>query len=424
MERILFLIVAAVTLIWFLAARRRVDLFSLAAGSALIYFLPGFIGHALMLPTPSRPYKLPTPLVDETYVVLALVLAAITAGSILFDRFATRPSGARTVALAADKGIVYVALALAATLLAAAIAMNPELITASDKRFVMESMGRTYTTFAAAATVATVTSFVIGAYRLTALGVALLLVDLYIGFRFSLAIALLSIALIYLWRKGPGRPIQRFWRPLLVILFAGQFFFLYQNIKLPLKQGDFAEVQRRLTDPVWHINNVISSEPFITQSILNEVIRTDFEAPSDHVTDAIYHLIVMAPDLGAEQHTFNGYFQTQLFYNVESGVASNMWAQFWSLGGVAAVIVAVTVFVALLWAASYALFRTRGVAQGLVVLLGTALAFYVQRNEISSLLIIEKRLVIVSTFCVLCAWAALYAAQVIAKSQPAAGGSR
>ncbi|MEO1576714.1 MAG: hypothetical protein AAFU65_17335, partial [Pseudomonadota bacterium] len=74
---LLFILVSLLGALWFGWARRSCDLFTVAYGTSCLYFMPGYFGFALMLPTPSRPYKLPIALVDDVYLVMLCVLCAI-----------------------------------------------------------------------------------------------------------------------------------------------------------------------------------------------------------------------------------------------------------------------------------------------------------------------------------------------------------
>ncbi|MEO1576309.1 MAG: hypothetical protein AAFU65_15285, partial [Pseudomonadota bacterium] len=300
--------------------------------------------------------------------------------------------------------VPWVATGIAVLLLAVTVATNLGSLLAVDKLEALESVGRVYTTMSIAASVGLVTGYACRNRMAMILCLLILVFDMYVGFRFLMAISTIAIIVIEFQRRGALSLIRDAGRTLILILFVGQFFFVYQNIKAPLKAGDFAEVQRRFSDPAWYVANFATSEPFITQSILNEVIRTDFTAPNDHLTSSVYNIIVFAPELGATPVTFNDYFQPTLYRNVRSGVASNMWAQFWSVGGVLGVIFAATAFAGLLALFSHLVRRSEGALLGGVSLVGACLAFYIQRNELSTLLILEKRMVMVLAACVIGAW--------------------
>jgi len=76
--QIVFLITAVIGSCYFLLAKRIFDFFSVAFFSSIIYFMPGFFGY-VQFPVPN------SPILDETYLIMTLILIAILLGAIFFD---------------------------------------------------------------------------------------------------------------------------------------------------------------------------------------------------------------------------------------------------------------------------------------------------------------------------------------------------
>ena len=165
--------------------------------------------------------------------------------------------------------------------------------------------------------------------------------------------------------------------------------------------GDWQAVLQRIKDPNFYLLTIDRSEPFITQVILNEVIRTDFHVNLEHLGGTIYQLILFAPQMGVKPTSFNALFQPVLFPEVKSGMANNIWAQMWSSGGWLLLACFMGVFVTILFLGSYWLRSRDPIFKGCTVLLLTYWAFYIHRNDIAYQINLEKRVFIIWIFCVL-----------------------
>jgi hypothetical protein len=133
------------------------------------------------------------------------------------------------------------------------------------------------------------------------------------------------------------------------------------------------------------------SEPFLVQQTLNEVVANNFKTGAEHITSGLYQFLLLAPELGAENVTFNEIFQPALFPEVGYGLAANIWAQMWSAGGWPLLVVFTLIFNLII-----AIGNSTLMARSLVVRAGFApifcyWAFYIHRNELTYQLALEKR---------------------------------
>src|SRR5699024_8609021 len=78
--QILFILIRLFGLFYFLLKNRIFDFFSVAYFSACIYFLPGFFGYAL-----EPLYLGKSILINETYIVMILVLISIMFFTVIYD---------------------------------------------------------------------------------------------------------------------------------------------------------------------------------------------------------------------------------------------------------------------------------------------------------------------------------------------------
>src|SRR5207253_4919694 len=124
--------------------------------------------------------------------------------------------------------------------------------------------------------------------------------DVFIGFRVTFAFAF--IACFVLWAEEQGR--QRFGvqkiRPMLLASSIIVFLFLYKAVYIPVKAGMWWLVAQHLTSFQSYAELVKDSEPFVTQSILNQVLLTNYHVPFDHFRSVLYQFMFFAPQFGAK----------------------------------------------------------------------------------------------------------------------------
>lgn len=226
----------------------------------------------------------------------------------------------------------------------------------------------------------------------------LLLFNLYIGFRSPLAIALISVFVLAISRKGAPVRLISYWRLGLVVVFFGFFLFVVKHVIYAVKAGNYGVVVESLKNVQFIFYAFIKSEPFVVQSILNSVVVNDFETGLDHIIYSFFQFFLFSRDLGLDMVSFNSYFQPALFADVEYGMASNIWAQMWSAGGWGLLVLFLLFFLFVI-----VLFNKTLESRSLFVRAGFAplacyWCFYIHRNDLGYAFNLEKRLLIILFF--------------------------
>jgi hypothetical protein len=398
----LFSFLALLGSCYFLFTRRRFDYFSLAYFSAIVYFMPGFFGNAA---TYIDGIWNEVPLQVETYWIMLFVLCSIPLTAITVSLF---PGEKKiNVVFPAESFSISLVLLFSVAGLIGVLLTAGSVVHDPDKTVVMESLGRWHILFYVSATLGLPYAYQLKRYWLAAIFLLLLLFDLYLGFRSSLAIGVISVVVLALSEAAPKRVIVSHWRMLLVLLAFGLFMFGYKMVAYVAKAG--------LWDTVWayfqneHVLSfmLMQSEPFLVQQTLNEIVRTRFETGFDHILSSFYQFIVLAPELGAENVKFNDLFQPVLFPEVGYGLAANIWAQMWSAGGWPLLAVFTLIFNLVLGLGNISLCARSAVLRAGLAPMFCYWAFYIHRNDLSFALALEKRqlllLVLVSAIAAI-AW--------------------
>lgn len=407
--QVLLIIVAGLGCAYYLGVRRRLDAFSVAFFSALIYFLPGLVGYTLSPVSPRTPVKVPVPLEPEAIAIMAAVTAAIVLAGVgwsALERWLPAPRWRLEDASLAP--VVAVTLGLLGVVLT--VAESGAAAFAADKRVVVEAVGRGHLLWQAGGAFGAVLGFAARRWFVAALGWLLLLGDLLIGFRYAFAGALIAAVLLGLGAGEPRRLGRMRVRHVMAVLLGGLFIVSYQNLKEPLRAGDWPEIGARLSNPLWYGAGILTSEPFTTQTVLNEIVRADFRTGPEHLFGVSAHLVLFSGDLGGEPVRFNEIYQPALFPLVDHGLANNIWAQMWSAGGWPLLAAWCAAWLAGLALLSWLLRVPDTLVQGYAALATAYFAFYAHRNELLGVVGIQKQVLLVWLGCVVAAilvkWAA------------------
>jgi len=395
--QLVFILISVFGLLYFSVAKRQFDFFAVGFFSACVYFIPGYFGFALYPPDLGH-VRLPAKLLDETYMVMIALLVVILIGAFLFD-FISKKSKIK-FSIKGGKYFVHVAIGLAVLGYLTTIYLSGYQLLSTNKREMMETLSRWHILWVISASVGAVIALAQKKLGLMFVCVILLLFDVFIGFRSSFALVLISLVVIALAGKGKSRLILKSKGLVLFSVMSALFIFIYKNIYLAVKKGVWSNVADRLSSSNLYVESVLNSEPFTTQVILNEVIRTDFHVSGDHFFGLLNNLLLFSPSIGLKADSFNSKFQPVLFAYHEAGMANNIWAEMWSVGGWLLLGAFIVVFVSVLFLGSYLLRISDPVIKGGVALFFSYWAFYIHRNDIVYQVTLEKRVFLVWLACV------------------------
>ncbi|NLU50542.1 MAG: hypothetical protein GXX09_09070 [Syntrophomonadaceae bacterium] len=395
--QVIFVIVTIIGSIYFLFSKRQFDMFSIAFFSGCVYFLPGYFGYVF---DPSTGSFLGIPIELETYCVMTAIVGAILLMAVLFDLL-FKNYQPRTI-IRGNMWSVQLAVLTAIIGFIMTVATTGDALLAPDKNIMMAQLNRWHTLWVTAASLGAVLSFRRSRWGLFAICMFLLFFDMYIGFRVSFAITLISIFTLWAGDKGRQRFAVRSWKIGAIGLASALFLFAYKHLCIAVKLGDWHLIMKQLLCLDFYITAITHSEPFVTQTILNQVLSKRFVAGMEHFTGLVYQFILFSSELGAKATSFNDLFQPVLFPDaVGWGMANNIWAEMWSSGGWPLLILFLIVFVLVLAIGSY-LIRSADpeIAAGSAVLF-SYWAFYIHRNDLLYQINLEKDVMLVWIICTL-----------------------
>lgn len=374
---------------YFLFSHRRVDLFTLAFVSSCVYFLPGFFGAVPY----GASHSSTVPLENETWLVMAAVLAAISLGAWMFEPHVSHES--RRVRSIADPVASQVSLILAAIGLTMTLRSDEGDLFSADKVEVLSAVSRWFYVYAISASLAVVLAFLHRQWWTLLAAAGLLLFSVYVGFRSHFAMTVIAVFLMHFHAQGRQRFLARNQVAAVLALAAAVFFFSYKFVYRMVKLGEFDVVVERLVDPQFHLQAIADSEPFATQMILNEILRSRFETDAAYIAEGLAaQMVLFSERFGLEAIAFNDLFQPALFPDVDWGMAGNIWAQMLAAGGWPLFLGFLAVFIVSLRAGSRWLETSRLNTRAMFAVAGAYWAFYIHRNDIGYQVILEKRVLL------------------------------
>ena len=388
MLKISFILIAIIGICYYMLKKRKFDFFTIAYFSALAYFLPGFYGYSLF-----PPYNYKTPITDTTYIIFIMVLVGIIFTGFLYDKLWDKDIEFRYIYETKYNKFILINFSLVMFILM--LITTGSALFSPFKAEMLEELNRFHLLWSISTSLLTVMAFINKDKKLLIFGVLFLFFDVYIGFRSTFAITVIAILMIHFNRKGKQRFLIENKKMLLISSILAGFFFVYKQIYAVVKLGRWDIVQERLSTPQFYLDSITNSEPFFTQTILNQVVNTDFSVDGSHMIGILYLFILFAPELGAKVTDFNSLYQHELFPNVEYGMASNIWAEMYSINGLLAVMLFIIIFNLLIVLANRLLYIKDISLKATVTLIFTYWVFYIHRNDLIYELNLQKRILII-----------------------------
>lgn len=391
-----FALLAALGSLYFLLAKRVFDWSSAAFFSALVYFMPGFAGY-----TGGERYKgsslAATPLEPEATAIMGAVLLAILLSAVLSDS-RPRPSDSPPVTLKGIQYLPHVLLAVSLFCCIVTFATAGQGIYSSNKYVLTAAYsGRWFLGWQTGAVLGTVVAYSARRWGTFILGVLLCLLTLFMAIRMCAALAAIGVFVCKLSSRG-RRPLlsRKNGRLAVAIVLFGLFMFGYKSVIAKVKALDLERVGSTISAQGFLESSLVNSEPFATQHVLNLVVRNRFQVGYGHFWEVLW-AAVRNPftQRGGDETirvSFNDKFQPALLGDIESGMASNIWAELWSAGGWLLLVGGLGIFVYVNHRGSRLMLRSPPLLKGVVASVSGYWVFYMHRNDVYRMLSYAKQI--------------------------------
>lgn len=381
-------------LLFYLLRRNGFDLFGISYFSSFIYFSPTFFGYAgFLVDLTDWVYS---PLVDKTYAVYFIFLSILFLTTLCHDLFIKTSGNFNYSQIKADDKYKYEMYSAFILLLISFFLLNifgGGALHQLDKNQVMANIGRWYLLYESILLLAIAYVLTVAKFRAAYICLLFFLCfDVYLGFRTSFVIAILMLFFVSFNKKD--KRLIGLWPYLLLGVFAVFSILMLKLMMFGLKKGDIDILLAILSNSQTYEKLLSTSEPFVTQSILNTVVSLDFRTDAEHLKLIALQFVLLGDVVFGQIRSFNDYFQPALFPKINYGMASNFLAEFYAVSGVFGVFAVSAVYSLVLMVLNLAIQSVKAGYKPLLLLCGVYWAFYIYRNDMAYILNIEKRIVI------------------------------
>jgi hypothetical protein len=427
--QLLFICIALGGLCYFLLVRRQFDLLALGFLSGCAYFFPGFVGEVIYPLEASSVYGIHLEIDPSTYLVMVLVLGSILGVALLSSRMGlearvlmvqaaaqTQRETPQKLSFMPEVATFWAVFGLAMTWQTA----GGDILFSPDKNLILEEFTRWSVLWSIGSVVGLLMAVEQRRLLLALVCAGLIGVEMYVGFRVSLATALIGLIYISLNRLGEVRAlIAKFHVFALGALGMGALL-VYKYLYIAIKFGDFDYVWANLANPELYHAALFRSEPFLTQAILNQVLIEEYRVGWAHLDNLFASLMIFSSELGLEVQGFNDLVQPHLFGSItQSGIAANIWAEAYSVAGWFTLIPFALLYALTLLIGTRIIARAPLDARAFLIAGFCFWAFYIHRNDMLFQITLEKR---VAFYFVLC-WLSNQAVLAVMRKREAGAGT-
>jgi hypothetical protein len=393
-EHVLFIIYNIFLLCFYLMRRNGFDLFGISFFSSFIYFSPGLFGYAGVLVTLTEWVYLP--IAVKTYYVYFIFLTTLFLGTIAYD-FVVRFNSEFDFDIIRKKNLFTSEVTVSILLLLVAFilvnAFGGGALHNLDKNEVMANVGRWYVLFETMLLLSFAYVLTVAKFKKYFLVLAVFIAfDIYLGFRTTFVIIMLMAFFVFFNRTN--KRLISLWPYLSLGVFVVFFVLMLKLLMFGLKKGDIDILVNVLSNSSTYEKLLSTSEPFVTQAILNSVVIYDFKTDGEHLKLILLQFVVAGDVVFDGLRSFNDYFQPALFPKITYGMASNFLAEFYSVSGFFGVFFVSVFYVLILLILNFSLLISPARFKPLLLLGGVFWGFYIYRNDVAFLLYIEKRVII------------------------------
>jgi hypothetical protein len=355
---------------------------------ACFYFSPGLTGLVLFSKNEKIYYESIEP---SCYPIFFLVVIAIFFGGVVAEKTRKHVLPLRVIrSLSICKLFSYWALLF--SVFGAYKSLQPDFFSFYflSKQEMIEKFNFYYFLWTTGAFLGGISAYLERLWGVFAVFVLLLFFDFSLGFRFNSVLFFLAIFLMMAKKKGSIRFFFEI-RWLTVLGFFSFFVLAYKKVYASFKTISLETLLGQI-DLDFFISSFLNSEPGNTQLILSEILKVRFKLPLDHFVFSLFSIIPFSRQLGFSESSFNTIFQSELFPSQIYGMAGNIWAEFWALGGWVGLGFFVFFYTCILIVLNFflSLEKMNKFFSCLVIYLSVYWSFYIHRCDLAYFLKVQK----------------------------------
>lgn len=220
-------------------------------------------------------------------------------------------------------------------------------------------------------------------------------IDLYMSNRTVVLLCIIIFILISIYNNNKN-DIYKYKKILIAIPLICISFLIFERIIEPIQKKDWSEFNKRISSVETYIDSVIVSEPFITQTILEEVIQKDYKVEENTVTNIF----------NKERSTFNDYFQSDLFPNITRyKMAENIWAEIYVNYDLVGIFIMAFMYSFIIYILNILILKfNKSIYLPYLYVVSATWIFFIHRGSVGNQLFRQKNIILVFGVCIMASY--------------------
>lgn len=401
--KIIFILSSLIILTYYFIYRSKLDIFTIAFLCCEFYFLPGFFGFTTRIfDDKTREYIKCS---DKLYFIFILVIVFLFIFTIFNDKeihtffykynqkegdvFNSKDDDKKM-----DNNLVsYTCTSILIIIIIIFFLIEGKSVFGKSKLEYMGSIGIVYQILRYLIPI--VFAFAIVnknkfSYIASAIGIS---IDLYMSNRTVLLLCILTFILAFIY-KYDKKNIYKYKKILIIIPIICISFLVFERIIEPIQKKDWKEFNKRIVSTETYIDAIIVSEPFVTQTILEEVIKKDYRVKNATI------------NLFDKNNTFNNQFQSELFPEITKyRMAENIWAEFYSNYKLIGVFIMAFMYSFIIYILNLCILKLKNsIYLPYLYIVSSNWIFFIHRGSIVNQLLRQKNIILVFGVCIITAY--------------------
>lgn len=386
----IFIILNIITFYNLIIKRKQFDIFTFGYLSSIIYFSPAFLGFTTRVSDSGmRSY---ININNELYYIYISVILIIGIFVYIFDKLNISYDTTFELDKLNMNLLSVVSSAILLCVIIAFLVRNGSNVLGKSKLEYIENLGVIYQVLRYC------TPIVFGASLLSRnkfsiiVSIISIIIDLYMSNRTTVMICTSMFILNRLFNVD--RPFIKYKKLLISIILSGLFLMVFERVIEPIQKKDWLELNHRLTNINTYIDSIIVSEPFVTQTILEEVIDKGYSVKSNTYTNILN---------GKKSETFNSQFQKDLFPDITKyRMAENIWAEGYSNYKWIGVVSLIIIYPSVMFILNLLLYNNKSsLFTPLIYISSINWCFFIHRGSLINQLMRQKNSILVFGVCII-----------------------
>ncbi len=391
--KIIFIIISFMLVYYYFINRNKLDIFTLAFLCCQFYFIPGWFGFT------TRVYDDGTrefiKCSNELYCVFLLTIIFLFVFTLVSDK------RSKVLPVKFGKNVDFTLLTnicsfILIIVLILFIFINGENVFGKSKLEYIDNIGVIYQILRYLIPIV----FLFGvinkntiAYIVSSLGI---IIDLYMSNRTVSLICIVTFILVYIYNNKKNY-IYKYKKYLIIIPIVCISFLVFERIIEPIQKKDWIELNRRIFNVETYMDSIIVSEPFVTQTILEEVIQNNYKVKENTITNYF----------NEDRNTFNDNFQPDLFPNITKyKMAENIWAEGYSNYGFLGIIIISFIYSFSIYILNTCILKFKNsIYIPYIYIVSANWIFFIHRGSVGNQITRQKNILLVFGSCLLLAYA-------------------